>query len=174
MKWADVTADTTLVTPGPAVTTARPGERVRRPVPSAAKAAVASWRTSISRGLAVAAALLESPAAATPAAPPTAASYSGNTWAPDRVNSEVTPCARAARSACTPPCSRTSGSSPAGSWLLIARPYNERGARGAQTPADVGRGSSVRLMLDMNKGLIVVVALILVVFMVLLVVAQVL
>ena len=42
-------ADTALVTPGPAVTAANPGVRFSRPVASAAKTAVASWRTSSRR-----------------------------------------------------------------------------------------------------------------------------
>ncbi len=66
LKCAVVTPLTTFVTPGPAVTTASPGVRVSFAVPSAAKTAVASWRTSTSR-------IGEAPAS-TPALPPTAAS----------------------------------------------------------------------------------------------------
>ena len=46
---ACATALTPLVTPGPAVRTARPGTRVSLPVASAANAAVCSWRTSSNR-----------------------------------------------------------------------------------------------------------------------------
>ena len=63
-KCACVTALTPLVTPGPAVSTARPGERVSLPVASAAKAAVCSCRTS---------------SRATPWSSLAAASYMGNT-----------------------------------------------------------------------------------------------
>ena len=85
---------TEFVTPGPAVTTARPGRRVSLPVASAAKTAVASWRTSTSRiGAGCGRSL-----------PPTAASYIGNTCAPDRVNIVSTPCARATSTAISPPC----------------------------------------------------------------------
>ena len=66
-NWAWAMALTPLVTPGPAVRTARPGTRVSLPVASAANAAVCSWRTSSSRigGSAL-----------------TAPSYIGNTCAP--------------------------------------------------------------------------------------------
>ena len=88
--WA--TALTPLVTPGPAVSTARPGVRVSLPIASAAKAAVCSWRTSRMRifGSAV-----------------TAPSYIGKTWAPDSVNITSTPCARATATACWPECAST-------------------------------------------------------------------
>ena len=46
LKCAVVTALTPLVTPGPAVSTAKPGVRVSRAVASAAKTAVCSCRTS--------------------------------------------------------------------------------------------------------------------------------
>ncbi len=51
MKYAEVTAETELVTPGPAVTTASPGRRVSLAVPSAANVAVCSCRTSTIRSL---------------------------------------------------------------------------------------------------------------------------
>ena len=88
---------TPLVTPGPAVSTARPGLRVSLPIASAAKAAVCSWRTSTIRifGSAV-----------------TAPSYIGKTWAPDSVNITSTPCARATATACCPECASTTWSSP--------------------------------------------------------------
>ena len=70
LAWA--TALTPLVTPGPAVSTARPGVRVSLPIASAANTAVGSCRTSM---IGIAGSVL------------TAASYIGNTWAPDRVNS---------------------------------------------------------------------------------------
>ena len=86
-NWACAIALTPLVTPGPAVSTARPGVRVSLPVASAAKAAVCSWRTSSSRigGSAL-----------------TAPSYIGKTWAPDSVNIVSTPWARATATACSP------------------------------------------------------------------------
>jgi hypothetical protein len=89
LNWAWAIAETPLVTPGPAVSTARPGTRVSLPVASAANAAVCSWRTSSRRigGSAL-----------------TAPSYIGNTWAPDRVNLVSTPCARAAATASSPLC----------------------------------------------------------------------
>ncbi len=46
LTWAVVTALTPLVTPGPAVSTARPGVRVSLAVASAANTAVCSCRTS--------------------------------------------------------------------------------------------------------------------------------
>ena len=49
LKWAVVTALMPLVTPGPAVRTATPGRRVSLAMPSAAKVAVCSWRTSTMR-----------------------------------------------------------------------------------------------------------------------------
>jgi hypothetical protein len=49
LAWADVTALTPLVTPGPAVSTATPGRRVNFAMPSAAKVAVCSWRVSTMR-----------------------------------------------------------------------------------------------------------------------------
>ena len=78
---------TPLVTPGPAVSTARPGTRVSLPIASAANAAVCSWRTSRMRigGSAF-----------------TAPSYIGKTWAPDSVNITSTPWARATATACCP------------------------------------------------------------------------
>ena len=63
-----------LVTPGPAVSTATPGRRVSLAKPSAANVAVCSWRTSQIGHEAL-----------------TAASYNGNTWAPERVKSSCTP-----------------------------------------------------------------------------------
>src|SRR5262252_2243895 len=88
LNHAVVTALIALVTPGPAVTTANPGARVRRAVASAANTAVCSCRTSTSRigGSAL-----------------TAPSYSGNTCPPDRVNIVLTPWRRAAATACAPP-----------------------------------------------------------------------
>ena len=80
LNHALVTADTPLVTPGPAVSTANPGCRVSRASPSAAKAAVCSCRTS-SNGIGGCAL--------------TAPSYNGNTCPPDSVNIASTPCARA-------------------------------------------------------------------------------
>ena len=76
-----------LVTPGPAVSTARPGTRVSLPVASAAKAAVCSCRTSRIRigGSAL-----------------TAPSYIGKTWAPESVNMVSTPWARATATASSP------------------------------------------------------------------------
>ncbi len=79
---------TPLVTPGPAVSTARPGVRVSLPIASAANTAVGSWRTSM---IGIAGSAL------------TAASYIGNTWAPESVNIVSTPCARATSRAWTPP-----------------------------------------------------------------------
>jgi hypothetical protein len=67
---------TLLVTPGPAVTTARPGARVSRAVASAANTAVCSCRTSIR---------------ATGGSACTAPSYSGNTCPPDSVNIVAAP-----------------------------------------------------------------------------------
>jgi hypothetical protein len=89
LNCAWVIALTPLVTPGPAVSTASPGTRVSLPSASAAKTALCSCRTSSSRigGSAC-----------------TAASYIGNTWAPERVNSVSTPCAAATATACSPPC----------------------------------------------------------------------
>src|SRR5215475_1499821 len=89
LNHAVVTALTPLVTPGPAVTTASPGARVSRAVASAANTAVCSCRTSTRciGGSAL-----------------TAPSYSGNTCPPDRVNIVLTPCRRAAATACAPPC----------------------------------------------------------------------
>ena len=46
LAWAVAIAEIVLVTPGPAVTTATPQVRVSFDQPSAAKAAVCSWRTS--------------------------------------------------------------------------------------------------------------------------------
>ena len=66
LKWAVVMPLTALVTPGPAVTTARPGVRVSFASPSAANTAVCSCRTSTSR-------IGPVPFAA-PSLPPTAAS----------------------------------------------------------------------------------------------------
>ncbi len=121
-----MTALTQLVTPGPAVTTASPGARVSRAVASAAKTAVCSCRTSTSRsgGSAL-----------------TAASYSGKTWPPQRVNMAVTPYRRATATACVPPCPDISVTrltlSPANAWLpgqsdAVVRP----------TPAGSGAGAS--------------------------------
>ncbi len=92
MNQAVVTALTLLVTPGPAVTTARPGTRVSLARPSAANTAVCSWRTSISGsgGSAL-----------------TAPSYSGNTCAPDSVNIALTPRRLATATASAPPCPST-------------------------------------------------------------------
>ena len=103
-------ADTALVTPGPAVTAAKPGVRVRRPVASAAKTAVASWRTSSSRTAPSRSADCRSGAASNPCLPPTAASYSGKMWAPERVNNVVAPWARAAATTWCPPCPEIWGS----------------------------------------------------------------
>ena len=86
-----------LVTPGPAVTAANPGVRVSLPIASAAKTAVCSWRTSMSR-------MGPSAAACTEVAPPTAASYSGKMCAPDRVKRCRTPWRAAACTAWSPPC----------------------------------------------------------------------
>ncbi len=47
--WAAAIALIPLVTPGPAVSATTPGTRVTFDQPSAAKAAVCSWRVSISR-----------------------------------------------------------------------------------------------------------------------------
>ena len=93
LNWACAIAETPLVTPGPAVSTASPGTRVSLPVASAANAAVCSWRTSSSRigGSAL-----------------TAPSYIGKTWAPDRVNIVSTPWARAAATASSPLCPASS------------------------------------------------------------------
>ena len=88
LKCAVTTALRLLVTPGPAVTTARPGTRVSRAVASAANTAVCSCRTSISR---------------TGGSACTEASYSGKTCPPDSVNIVVTPCWRAAATASSPP-----------------------------------------------------------------------
>ena len=96
LKCAVVMPLTTLVTPGPAVTTARPGVRVSLAVASAANTAVCSCRTSIRRRGAL-------PWPSAPALPPTAASYIGNTCAPESVNIVSTPCATAACTACAPP-----------------------------------------------------------------------
>ena len=92
LNWAWAMALTPLVTPGPAVSTARPGLRVSLPIASAANAAVCSCRTSRIRigGSAV-----------------TAPSYIGKTWAPDSVNITSTPCARATATACWPECAST-------------------------------------------------------------------
>ena len=80
LKCAVVTAETPLVMPGPAVSTARPGRRVSLAVASAAKTAVCSCRTSrIGIG----------------GSAFTAPSYSGKTWPPESVNMVRTPCARA-------------------------------------------------------------------------------
>ena len=49
--WAAAIALIPLVTPGPAVSAATPGTRVTLDHPSAAKAAVCSWRVSINRML---------------------------------------------------------------------------------------------------------------------------
>ena len=49
LNQAEVMADTALVTPGPAVSTARPGRRVSLAYPSAANVAVCSWRVSTTR-----------------------------------------------------------------------------------------------------------------------------
>jgi hypothetical protein len=86
-NWACAIALTPLVTPGPAVSTARPGTRVSLPVASAANAAVCSCRTSSNRigGSAL-----------------TAPSYIGKTWAPESVNIVSTPCARATATASSP------------------------------------------------------------------------
>src|SRR5262245_21526272 len=83
---------TPLVTPGPAVSTARPGARVSLPVASAANTALGSWRTSINRigGSAF-----------------TAPSYIGNTCAPDSVHIVSTPWARATATAWSRPCPST-------------------------------------------------------------------
>ena len=96
LNWAWVTALTPLVTPGPAVSTARPGTRVSLPSASAANTAVCSCRTSSSRigGSAF-----------------TAPSYIGNTWAPDSVNIVSTPWAAATATAWSPPCPSISGPS---------------------------------------------------------------
>ena len=106
-----------LVTPGPAVRTARPGERVSLPVASAANAAVCSCRTS-SREI--------------PWSSFSAASYIGKTCAPESVNMVRTPCAAATAVAWDPPwpatgpdssIPRSSRSCPAGSfWLTGALP----------------------------------------------------
>src|SRR6266536_2786105 len=89
LNQAVVTALTLLVTPGPAVTTARPGARVSLAMPSAANTAVCSCRTSTSGsgGSAL-----------------TAPSYSGNTCPPERVNIALTPWRLAAATARAPPC----------------------------------------------------------------------
>ena len=88
-KLACATGLTPLVTPGPAVSTARPGVRVSLPMASAANTAVGSWRTSM---IGIAGSAL------------TAASYIGNTCAPDSVNIASTPWARATSRAWMPPC----------------------------------------------------------------------
>src|SRR3954452_5687825 len=89
LKRAWVIALTPFVTPGPAVSTAKPGTRFSLPTASAANTAVCSCRTSTIRigGSAW-----------------TAPSYIGNTCAPDRVNIASTPCAAATATACSPPC----------------------------------------------------------------------
>lgn len=92
-----------FVTPGPAVTAAKPGVRVSLAVPSAAKTAVASWRTSTRRIGPLRSATRGSPAASTASLPPTAASNSGKMCAPERVNRVSTPYAFAAAIACQPP-----------------------------------------------------------------------
>ena len=89
-NWAWAIALTPLVTPGPAVSTARPGTRVSLPVASAANAAVCSWRTSSSR--------IGRPSSSAFTAP----SYIGKTWAPDSVNMVSTPCAWATATASCP------------------------------------------------------------------------
>ncbi len=96
-----MTALTLLVTPGPAVTTARPGTRVSLAVASAANTAVCSWRTSISGsgGSAL-----------------TAPSYSGKTWPPDRVNIALTPWRLATATASAPPCPSSSASA---AWFSV-------------------------------------------------------
>ena len=120
-----MTALTLLVTPGPAVTTASPGARVSRAVASAAKTAVCSCRTSTSRsgGSAL-----------------TAASYSGNTWPPERVNMAVTPYRRATATACVPPCPDISVTRltlpPVNAWLP------GQSEADAPTPAGSGAGAS--------------------------------
>ena len=48
LAWAPAIALSPLVTPGPAVSAATPTPRVAFAIPSAAKAAVCSWRTSTS------------------------------------------------------------------------------------------------------------------------------
>ncbi len=82
---------TALVTPGPAVTAANPGVRVSLAVASAAKTAVASWRTSTRRIGPPRSAARVSAAASTVDLPPTAASNSGKMCAPDSVNRVSTP-----------------------------------------------------------------------------------
>ena len=128
LNWAWVMALTPFVTPGPAVSTARPGERVSLPMASAAKVAVCSCRTSISRigGSAV-----------------TAPSYIGNTWAPESVNIVSTPCARATATACWPECASTGAPSVEEVWsgwsgacVMVARLAPVR----AQVPG-TGRGT---------------------------------
>ena len=97
LNWAVVMALTPLVTPGPAVSTARPGSRVSRAVASAANTAVCSCRTSSSR---IGGSMC------------TAASYSGNTCPPDSVNMVSAPLARAAAAASVPPCAVLPPSAP--------------------------------------------------------------
>src|SRR3954451_18355935 len=92
LKYACVIGLTPLVTPGPAVSTARPGTRVSLPSASAAKTAVCSCRTSRSRmgGSAC-----------------TAPSYIGKTCAPESVNIVSMRCAAATATACAPVCAST-------------------------------------------------------------------
>jgi hypothetical protein len=132
-NWAWATALTPLVTPGPAVRTARPGLRVSLPVASAANAAVCSCRTSMIRigGSAV-----------------TAPSYIGKTWAPERVYMASTPCARATATACWPAWASTE------SWLweVIPRGYSSGSSRGS--PDFGGSGTQCALGRGKYAGLV--------------------
>ena len=106
---------TPLVTPGPAVRTARPGTRVSLPSASAANTAVCSWRTSRSR---------------TGGSAFTAPSYTGKTWAPDSVKSVWTPWACATATACAPEWASTGGEPGARSVMPVNLPSATSG-RGA-------------------------------------------
>ncbi len=103
LKWAVAMPLTAFVTPGPAVTAAKPGVRVSRPVASAAKTAVCSCRVSTSRIGPPRSAAMRSGAASTRSLPPTAASYTGKMCAPEREKTVETPAARAASMMCSPP-----------------------------------------------------------------------
>ena len=103
LKWAVAMPLTALVTPGPAVTAAKPGVRVSRPVASAANTAVCSCLVSTRRSRPPRSASMRSAAASTRSLPPTAASYTGKMCAPEREKTVETPAAQAASMMCSPP-----------------------------------------------------------------------
>ena len=86
--WAPAIALVPLVTPGPAVSAATPTPRVALAKPSAAKAAVCSWRTST----------ISMPSSLQP-------SYMENRWPPESVNRCVTPRDFKTLATIRPPCS---------------------------------------------------------------------